>query len=130
MKEIKDYIHLYINSEAKYRVRYVDSEDGKWSVWLKLTPKRLDQLEDASIEKVEYAIRRLEDITEEEKKQCELLNVCEKIGDEHATYQITWETPNTFHYLLKQGFDLFGLVDAGLAVDAKTIQPKTNNDGK
>jgi hypothetical protein len=25
-----------------------------------------------------------------------------------------------FHYLLKQGFDLFGLIDAGLAVDEKT----------
>lgn len=26
------------------------------------------------------------------------------------------------HYLLKQGFDLFGLIDAGLAIDAKTIK--------
>lgn len=27
------------------------------------------------------------------------------------------------HYLLKQHFDLFGLIDAGLAVDIKTITP-------
>lgn len=28
-----------------------------------------------------------------------------------------------FHYLLKQGFDLFNLIDNGFAIDAKTIQP-------
>lgn len=32
--------------------------------------------------------------------------------------------PAGFHYLLQQGFDLFGLIPAGLAVDAKTIQPQ------
>lgn len=29
--------------------------------------------------------------------------------------------PTQFHYLLKQGFDLFGLIDEGAAIDAKTI---------
>jgi hypothetical protein len=29
-----------------------------------------------------------------------------------------------FHYLLKQGFDLFNLIDEGLAVDSKTISTK------
>lgn len=29
--------------------------------------------------------------------------------------------PQAFHYLLKQGFDLFGLIDAGVALDAKHI---------
>lgn len=28
-----------------------------------------------------------------------------------------------FHYLLSKGFDLFGLIDAGLAIDAKTLTP-------
>lgn len=27
------------------------------------------------------------------------------------------------HYLLKQQFDLFGLIDVGMAIDAKTLQP-------
>jgi hypothetical protein len=31
--------------------------------------------------------------------------------------------PQAFHYLLKQGFDLFGLIAKGLAVDIKNIQP-------
>lgn len=29
--------------------------------------------------------------------------------------------PLIFHYLFSKGFDLFGLIDAGLAIDAKTI---------
>lgn len=29
--------------------------------------------------------------------------------------------PTQFHYLLKMYFDLFGLIDAGLAIDSKTI---------
>lgn len=32
-----------------------------------------------------------------------------------------------FHYLLKQGFDLFGIIDAGLAIGAKSIQPPQVN---
>lgn len=28
-----------------------------------------------------------------------------------------------FHYRIKQGFDLFGLIDAGLAIDIKTLTP-------
>lgn len=31
--------------------------------------------------------------------------------------------PKAFHYLLQQGFDLFGLIDADLAIDAKTVNP-------
>lgn len=31
--------------------------------------------------------------------------------------------PIIFHTLLTQHFDLFGLIDAGLAIDAKTIKP-------
>lgn len=35
-----------------------------------------------------------------------------------------YNQPKIFHYLLKQGFDLFGLIDAGLAIDSKTLNPK------
>lgn len=32
-------------------------------------------------------------------------------------------TPIQFHYLLSRGFDLFGLINAGLAIDSKTVNP-------
>jgi hypothetical protein len=35
---------------------------------------------------------------------------------------IPYNTPQSFHWLLKQDFDLFGLIDAGLALDSKTIK--------
>lgn len=35
---------------------------------------------------------------------------------------IHYDTPETFHWLLKKGFDLFGLIDAGLAIDSKTLK--------
>lgn len=38
--------------------------------------------------------------------------ICERVANQH---HIT-------HYLLRQGFDLFGLIDAGLAIDAKTVK--------
>lgn len=31
-------------------------------------------------------------------------------------------TPMAFHYLLTQHFDLFGLIDAGIAIDSKTLK--------
>jgi hypothetical protein len=39
----------------------------------------------------------------------------------NATGERSW-SGSQFHYLLQQGFDLFGLIDAGLAIDAKTLQ--------
>lgn len=38
--------------------------------------------------------------------------ICERVANQH---HIT-------HYLLRQQFDLFGLIPAGLAIDAKTVK--------
>jgi len=35
-----------------------------------------------------------------------------------------WPMANGFHYLLKQGFDLFGLCDSRQAIDSKTLNQK------
>lgn len=35
---------------------------------------------------------------------------------------VNYFTPAQFHYLLKKGYDLFGLIEAGLAVDKKTLK--------
>jgi hypothetical protein len=41
--------------------------------------------------------------------------------DEDVTRGHLVNTPMAFDYLLKQGFDLFGLIDAGLAFDINTL---------
>lgn len=163
MKDIKEVLHLYINSDARYRVIYVDS--WEWTVWAKLTEKRYRQLDDRSIEKIEYAVRRLSDMTEDDLRKminefskvdlsdCDYefeleddkwINAIEKHGGRRVIAAlsvldgeyISLQTMNDegdmeplipqadgFHYLLKQGFDLFKLIDEGAAIDAKTTTP-------
>lgn len=41
--------------------------------------------------------------------------------DKDVTRDMLINAPLAFHYLLRQGFDLFGLIPAGLAIDAKTV---------
>lgn len=42
-----------------------------------------------------------------------------RCGSESMYLNQLW--PIQFHYLISKGFDLFNLIDAGLAIDAKTI---------
>lgn len=42
--------------------------------------------------------------------------------EEDVTRDMLINTPMAFNYLLRQGFDLFGLIPAGLAIDAKTVK--------
>jgi hypothetical protein len=41
--------------------------------------------------------------------------------DETGTEQELVNGPKAYHYLLTQHFDLFGLIDAGLAIDTKSL---------
>lgn len=50
--------------------------------------------------------------------KCGTLYLYDDAGDE----QFRVNDPKAFHYLLQQQFDLFGLIDAGVAIDAKTIK--------
>ena len=76
-------------------------------------------LEDSGVLIIPH-LRRLESITEDEAKQlykgCDddklkpFLEWCRKIKTGEALF-----TPTAWLYLLSKGFDLFGLIDAGLA---------------
>lgn len=45
--------------------------------------------------------------------------------DEEGNRERVSNLPQSFHYLLSLGIDLFGLIDAGLAIDASTINQQT-----
>jgi hypothetical protein len=69
-------------------------------------------------DEIKLVLRRLSDMSEEENQEWAetngALGNCSRYEDEaHATA-----------YLLSKGFDLFGLIDAGLAIDSKTLQTK------
>lgn len=50
-------------------------------------------------------------------KQCGSICFFDEAGNQEHGINV----PKAFHYLLQQHFDLFGLIPAGLAIDAKTI---------
>lgn len=52
-------------------------------------------------------------------KQCGSICFFDEAGNQEHGINV----PKAYHYLLRQGFDLFGLIDAGLAIDAKTTAP-------
>lgn len=84
---------------------------------------------------VKPILRRLEDMTEDE--AIELLGITVPYATYHskdhsglywsgagvssAHLSFSYGDPRSFHYLLSRGFDLFGLINAGLAIDSKTV---------
>jgi hypothetical protein len=128
MKQLKDFIHYYIGCRCIIKW---ESPNGtiydREGVFLAIDIR--DKLpyylksEDAAIwtDNIKPILRRLEDMTEEE--------ICEygklvglRTDGVHSVY-INYDTPESFHYLLTRHFDLFDLIAAGLAVDAKTLNP-------
>lgn len=51
-------------------------------------------------------------------KECGTICFYDEVGDEQEGVN----APAAYHYLLQNHFDLFGLIDAGLAIDTKTIK--------
>lgn len=122
MKELRDYLHYYLNQNCKIGDSifiYCIDED----VLLRYN----DLVKSKG--QIKPILRRIEDITDEE---CIEVYDCEYTDSNPVSARIRlvkhWlnpihvtPTPNQFHYLLKQGFDLFNLIDAGLAIDKKTL---------
>ena len=96
-KKIKDYLHFYIGCKIKAN----RSISGEWSL---LT---VSHLHDSSHFKL--LIRPLSDMTEEEKNEYLLTGTDSMTRFEHNAIRT--------QYLLLKGFDLFGSIDAGLAID-------------
>jgi hypothetical protein len=133
-KELKDYLHLYLGCECK--TKYVDWEN--WSTET-LTLKVLNKLnEDLSFE-VKPILRSLDDITKSEATEGKVFK--EKTEWHEPTFEQFKErlennlelqrktkfiiefSPTEFIFLLSKYFDLFGLIDAGLAIDKTTLTP-------
>lgn len=133
--ELKDYLHYYFGCDFLangncYTMDRIDTlikgtrERNGNSVWNDFEPHKIKPI-----------LRRLEDMTEEEARNFLKHAVP---GAEYITqneYGVIWQSqgsrseifylfgpPAGFHYLLRQHFDLFGLIPAGLAIDAKTVE--------
>ena len=75
--------------------------------------------EDENITRIKLLLRPLESMTEEE--HTELQKLMRLVTD-----GIYVDTPESFRWLLSKGFDLFGGIKAGWAIDKTHISPPTN----
>lgn len=110
-KKIEDYLHLYLGCECIC----TNERDIQTLTCVEPVMKKAWMITGISyhIDVVKPILRPLSDMTEEENTICnEFVIGCSANDNPNPMY---W-TPLQFNYLLKQHFDLFGLIDAGLAI--------------
>lgn len=134
-KELKDYLPCFIGCEAMYG-GYGDPE--RKVVILGVSLKDGVQFQfwdngevdiDPSFDWFKLLLRPLSDMTEEEAIECGNLDY--DFSGEPDLNKWTWKDFDTlnsssqFQYLLSKHFDLFGLIEAGLAIDKTTLKQQS-----
>lgn len=127
-KEIKDYLHLYYGVECiveksdYHMVHNLMINAGDKAI---IDGKFIFHVHNAVPFKgiVKPILRPLSDMTEEESK--ELLSIQDlKRGVIDTKYVIVTRSWEDARYLLSKHFDLFGLIESGLAIDVTTLNQK------
>ena len=104
-KDIKDYLNLYLGSAI------IDASDGNFIVCESLDADFLKYLlESQRLKDFRLVLRPLSDMTSKE-------NLTHMDNSKWGPY-----TAIEFKWLLSEGFDLFGLIEAGLAIDKTTLK--------
>ena len=138
MKDIKQYLHLYLGCEIETDISFSISHHSPVS-YKKLDADNYGKIigELSVSEWSRYCkpiLRPLSSMTEEEAFEC---FGSQWDGDEPTMKSMVkedgWElmhfAPTHFKYLLSKGFDLFGLIESGLAIGAPTLwTPLLKND--
>jgi len=121
-KEIKDYLHLYLGCEVMLPDGFInkmvissDDTHKEISLWL------------AILTKCKLILRPLSDMTQEE--AIEVWRLCHPTDIQTKAYQvidyyrhnINFYESIEWLFLLSKHFDLFGLIEAGLAIDKTKI---------
>ena len=144
MKDLKDYLHLYFGSICQITWTEQCSEEMGFEDGLhRINGIVLQNLE--GIESGKLHVRPLSDMSEDEG----FVTICKNtfypcyFSSKEKNYigyrqlftsgrksKIKWEqfpvnpkTAESVKYLLSKYFDLFGLIEAGLAIDSTTIKP-------
>ena len=137
MKELKDYLHLYLGCEVKFP----KSQSPKTNGVVKCDAECIHDLHEyGEWEYCKPILRPLSDMTQDEADVIwgildwnERITGVARITDIIREFDVIEEDNDTtsnahwgylckiLPYLLKYGFDLFGLIDAGLAIDKTTL---------
>jgi hypothetical protein len=134
--KLKDYLHYYLFGNIWEAGVTTCTLMGIGDSYYTIKTKQGTMLTLSNRADIKPLLRRLEDMTEGQAR--DFLKYANP-GAEYITHNehaVIWQSqgsrsglfflygpPSGFHYLLTQHFDLFGLIDAGLAVDAKTATP-------
>jgi len=120
-KKIEDYLHLYLGCDVKWgadTVRLIDTDGVNCNVHGEFigTTKC-----NTSIKNISPILRPLSSMTIDEKKaNKDFMAIGEKF-DLHFFEEIV-DAAKYYHWLLSKHFDLFGLIEDGLAIDATTLK--------
>lgn len=136
--KLQDNIHYYIGCEV-----IVDGKERARLIGGSFVPNSCNQIyydlqtEEMKAEDIDFAmpynddaddpeprikpiLRKLTDITEEESNEYRKF-LYGRTDGAHSVIMLV-ETPRSFDYLIKKHFDVFGLINKGLAIDSKTLK--------
>jgi hypothetical protein len=139
MKKIEDYLHLYLGCECEFKTVETQKLFSR-----KLIGIDVDYLFQPAYDRnpvyeyIKPILRPLSDMTEEEAVKVSIAywgtekpRLHEYAGKQlvrnfnNDVYKHHWEypekLPEIIRILLSQGFDLFGLIESGLAIDSTTL---------
>lgn len=137
MKKIEDYLHLYLGCVA-----IIEKSDyfmvHNWSYHngdkIVIGGRLIEHLGNINMGHISIKpiLRPLSDMSEEEMKECGCLTY--DFSDEEDLMKWEWQDFKTllsveqFLWLLSKHFDLFGLIEAGLAIDKTKTKDDLQND--
>ena len=131
-KQLKDYLHLYPEVEVMCVGPFFNMERD-YNTRGKLVGRSLTHLSEYlvrvnnnlanyfGIYEIKPILRKLSSMTKEERL---ILSVDDNIINENLDgLFLDHLSPEEFRYLLSLHFDIFQLIESGLAIDASTLQP-------
>lgn len=120
MKELKDYLHLYLGCQVVfYDGRILELTGINNSCFYVNGIRWPETLTDHG--KIKPILRLLSDISKKERKELAA------IAGLDFDNEITIWTPDQFVWLLSKHFDLFGLIESSLAIDTTTLKTQNTN---
>jgi hypothetical protein len=115
--ELKDYLHLYLGCDGELLSKKPYGSPKRTII--KLSAELLDRLEKLpSMHSFRPILRPLSDMTEVEATELEAIRgIDKKIPCPHFNNIHQTKHGEQLRYLLSKRFDLFGLIESGLAID-------------
>jgi hypothetical protein len=115
-KELKDYLHLYIGAEVVCTKEGLNEDLEYTGMVRKVSPRLIDKYLNGNWKPI---LRPLSSMTEEDIYEYDEIQAKgESVADTDTKFgEILVGSPECFLWLLSKHFDIFGLIDAGLAID-------------